>query len=443
MVEHHTDTQDDALILVVDDEPKILSSLERLLDDIDEFSVITCPSASDALDTLDKQSVDLIISDMRMPGMDGATFLALAAQRCPESPRILLTGYADMESTIRAINEGRISQYVSKPWNDEKLVQIINDALELKRLRQQNKRLLQIKEQQRLELQQLTENQESIIQRRTAELEQTAQQLDLAYQELQESYYQSIPLISHLIEMNERFKRKHSTRVATIAKLIGEKMGLEDNKLRQLFVGALLHDIGKLGLEQSIRGKAPTEFTQLETKRYRQHALLGESALLSFDPLREAAAIVRCHHERFDGKGFPGKLVGAAIPLGARIVAIANDYDNLLLPANFLGKPLNELQAHEFIIQESGKRYDPSVVAVFDSVIDEVRLLLANDKEVALPLDKVEPGMVLSQDLVNQHGMVMLVAGCSLSEAHINKLKKFEVAFNSKLTISIKQNPTA
>ena len=310
-------------------------------------------------------------------------------------------------------------------------------------MRQQNKRLLQIKEQQRLELQQLTENQESIIQRRTAELEQTAQQLDLAYQELQESYYQSIPLISHLIEMNERFKRKHSTRVATIAKLIGEKMGLEDNKLRQLFVGALLHDIGKLGLEQSIRGKAPTEFTQLETKRYRQHALLGESALLSFDPLREAAAIVRCHHERFDGKGFPGKLVGAAIPLGARIVAIANDYDNLLLPANFLGKPLNELQAHEFIIQESGKRYDPSVVAVFDSVIDEVRLLLANDKEVALPLDKVEPGMVLSQDLVNQHGMVMLVAGCSLSEAHINKLKKFEVAFNSKLTISIKQNPTA
>ena len=100
------------------------------------------------------------------------------------------------------------------------------------------------------------------------------------------------------------------------------------------------------------------------------------------------------------------------------------------------------MQAHEFIIQESGKRYDPQVVSAFDTVIDKVRLLLAKDREALLPLDKIEPGMTLSQDLINQHGMVMLVAGRVLTEAHIKKLQQFERAFDTKLMISIKQPPS-
>ncbi|RLT90696.1 MULTISPECIES: HD domain-containing phosphohydrolase [unclassified Ketobacter] len=431
-----------ATLLVVDDEENILSSLVRLFSDEDGFDVIAKSSATDALAVLEDRPVDIIISDMRMPIMDGATFLAQAAQRWPDTARMLLTGFSDMESTVRAINEGHISHYISKPWDDDDLVDKVKNALELKRLREQNKVLLQIKEQQRAELQALTENQEAIIRSRTEELQQTASQLDVAYQELQESYYQSIPLLSNLVEMNERHKKNHAARVANIAKIIGEEMQLPDREMRQLFIGALLHDIGKLGLEQSIRGKSTDSMSPLERKRYQQHAILGESALLSFDPLRDAAQIVRSHHERFDGKGFPGKLSGSDIPLGARIVAVANDYDNILLPNNFLGKNLNDMQAHEFIIQESGKRYDPQVVSAFDAVIDKVRLLLAKDREALLPLDKIEPGMTLSQDLINQHGMVMLVAGRVLTEAHIKKLQQFERAFDTKLMISIKQPPS-
>lgn len=431
-----------ATLLVVDDEENILSSLVRLFSDEDGFDVIAKSSATDALAILEDRPVDIIISDMRMPIMDGATFLAQAAQRWPDTARMLLTGFSDMDSTVRAINEGHISHYISKPWDDDDLVDKVKNALELKRLREQNKVLLQIKEQQRAELQALTENQEAIIRSRTEELQQTASQLDVAYQELQESYYQSIPLLSNLVEMNERHKKNHAARVANIAKIIGEEMQLPDREMRQLFIGALLHDIGKLGLEQSIRGKSTDSMSPLERKRYQQHAILGESALLSFDPLRDAAQIVRSHHERFDGKGFPGKLSGSDIPLGARIVAVANDYDNILLPNNFLGKNLNDMQAHEFIIQESGKRYDPQVVSAFDAVIDKVRLLLAKDREALLPLDKIEPGMTLSQDLINQHGMVMLVAGRVLTEAHIKKLQQFERAFDTKLMISIKQPPS-
>ncbi len=426
-------------ILLVDDEKGILASLSRLLDEIDNFEVFAYDSAIDALTFLERTSVDLIISDMRMPKMDGATFLAKVAKRWPDTARIILTGFADMESTIRAINEGHISHYISKPWDDEKLVTKINEALELKHLRDENKKLINIKEQQRRQLQLLTEEQENIIQKRTEELRETAQQLDIAYKELQESYYQSIPVLSHIVELNERQKKHHAKRVASISKIICKQLGLADAQTRQIFIGALLHDIGKIGLEQGILSKKMPSLTPVELKRYQQHTLLGESTLLSFDPLKEASSVVRSHHERYDGKGFPDKLKNDAIPLGARVVAVANDYDNLQLPSNFLGTSLTSIQAHEYILKESGKRYDPTVVDAFDKVIDLVRSKFSSAKESILTLDQVIPGMKLGQDLVNHHGMVMLAAGRVLTEAHIKKLKQFEHAFETKLQIGIIQ----
>lgn len=425
-------------VLLVDDEEKILASLTRLLEEEPDLKVLSCTSAVEALELLQHQPVDLIISDMRMPGMDGATFLSKAAQSWPDTGRILLTGFADVTSTIQAINEGRISHYISKPWDDDDVLKRIRQVLEVKRLREHNKQLLAIKEEQRQKLQQLTEQQEAIIKSRTSELEQTASQLDLAYQELQESYYQSVPLLGNLIELHERHKKNHAKRVADITRIIAKEMGATDRDQRQYYIGALLHDIGKIGIEQSILAKSTSDMTPVELKRYQQHTLLGESALLSLDPLREAAQIVRGHHERFDGKGFPGKLAGDAIPLGARIVALANDYDNLQLPNSFLGKPLTDFQARDYIMQESGKRYDPYIVGLFDQVFDRVRQLLSKSKEVVLSLDKVRPGMTLSQDLVNHHGMVMLAAGRALTEGHIKKLMQFESAFDTRLKIAVR-----
>lgn len=425
-------------LLLVDDEERILASLTRLLEEEPDLKVLSCTSATEALELLGKQQIDLIISDMRMPGMDGATFLAKAAQAWPDTARILLTGFADVRSTIQAINEGKISHYISKPWDDDDFLRRIREVLEVKRLREHNKQLLAIKEEQRRKLQQLTEHQEAIIKSRTAELEQTASQLDMAYQELQESYFQSVPLLGNLIELHERHKKNHAKRVADITRIIAKEMQATDRDLRQYYVGALLHDIGKIGIDHAVLAKSTSDMTPMELKRYQQHTLLGESALLSFDPLREAAQIVRSHHERFDGKGFPGKLAGDAIPLGARIVALANDYDNLQLPNNNLGKALTDFQARDYIIQESGKRYDPQIVSLFDQVFDRIQQLMSKSKEVVLTLDKVKPGMTLSQDLVNHHGMVMLAAGRSITEGHIKKLMQFEAAFDTRLKIAVR-----
>lgn len=423
-------------ILLVDDEHNILSSLSRLLEE-ENYSVMTASSGAEGLRLLEENKIDLIISDMRMPQMDGASFLKQAAEKWPESIRILLTGFADMKSTIAAVNEGQIFQYITKPWNDEDLLRRVRSALELKQLKDYNLHLERIQAQQNARLLELTEQQETIIQRRTAELEQTALQLDSAYQELQETYYQTVPLLANLIELNERHKRQHGARVAKVTELIAKGMQLPDHEARQCFFGAVLHDIGKIGLEPAILGKSVLEMTPMELKRYQQHTQLGETALLSFDPLREAAQIVLHHHERYDGKGFPARLAGAKIPLGARIVAVADDYDNLQLPNNFLGKVLTEIQAHEFILAESGKRYDPGVVTVFDRVFEQIQTLLSQKKEAILTTDKIKAGMKLSRDLVNQNGMVMLAAGKSLTDNYITKLKQFEITFNTRLQVVV------
>lgn len=424
------------LILLVDDEHNILSSLSRLLEE-EDYCVMTASSGADGLRILEQNKVDLIISDMRMPQMDGASFLKQAAEKWPESIRILLTGFADMKSTIAAVNEGQIFQYITKPWNDEDLLRLVRDALELKQIKDYNQHLERIQAQQNARLLELTEQQETVIQRRTAELEQTALQLDSAYQELQETYYQTVPLLANLIELNERHKKQHGARVAKVTELIAKGMQLPDHEARQCFFGAVLHDIGKIGLEPAVLGKSALEMTPMELKRYQQHPQLGEAALLSFDPLKEAAQIVLHHHERYDGKGFPARLTGVKIPLGARIVAVADDYDNLQLPNNFLGKVLTETQAHEYILSESGKRYDPGVVSVFDQMFEQIRTLMSQKKEVILTTDKIRPGMKLSRDLVNQNGMVMLAAGKPLTENYILKLRQFETTFNTRLQVAV------
>lgn len=244
-------------------------------------------------------------------------------------------------------------------------------------------------------------------------------------------------MLAALVDLNEKAKKGHAKRVAEISDLISVQMGLSLSEQRLIHVSALVHDIGKIGLDQRTQRKSVLEMTRGELLLYKQHPLLGESALLAFEPIQEAAHIVRGHHERYDGGGFPDKLSGESIPLGARIVAVANDYDNLLLPNNFTGVGMSDQEAYNFIIKESGKRYDPEVVTAFNCVYDRILAIHAKTMQVTLTVSKLSPGMVLSGDLINHHGIVMLAAGRTLTESLIDKLKQFETAFDTKLQVPV------
>src|SRR5690606_6021191 len=174
-------------VLLVDDEENILMALRRLLRR-SGYRCFFATSGADGLKILEQENVDLIVSDMRMPGMDGAQFLTQVRERWPRTVRRLLTGYADISSTIEALNKGGIYRYISKPWDDQGLLDAIAEGVRIRRLEREKAELLALTQQQNQQLKLFNEELEKRVQARTEELRQTADMLDLAYKELKDSY---------------------------------------------------------------------------------------------------------------------------------------------------------------------------------------------------------------------------------------------------------------
>ncbi|MFT5098820.1 MAG: response regulator RpfG family c-di-GMP phosphodiesterase [Flavobacterium sp.] len=177
------------VILFVDDEKSILSSLRRLFR-TSPYELLTAISGAEALDILKVRMVDLVVSDMRMPEMDGAEFLTKVASQWPETIRILLTGYSDLESTIAAVNNGRIYRYLSKPWEENDLRMTIHQALEKKTIEKERDRLLLLSSAQNAELLSLNQNLEKTVEARTEQISKT--------------FHQTILIFSQLVELREK-----------------------------------------------------------------------------------------------------------------------------------------------------------------------------------------------------------------------------------------------
>ncbi|WP_259745187.1 response regulator, partial [Pseudomonas protegens] len=187
-------------LLLVDDEESILNSLRRLLRS-QPYEVLVADSGARALEILAQRPVDLVMSDARMPNMDGATLLARVREGYPATRRILLTGYADLSTIIKAVNEGQIHQYLSKPWSDEELLLILRQTLEHQQAERELKRLQQLVLEQNRQLKASNANLEKRVASRTAELQQTADMLDLAYEELKHSYVTGTEVFSLLANL--------------------------------------------------------------------------------------------------------------------------------------------------------------------------------------------------------------------------------------------------
>jgi len=189
-----------ATLLFVDDEPSILSSLKRLFRP-HGYPIFTAESGAAGLEILRKEAIDLVISDMRMPEMDGAHFLEQVRLAWPETLRILLTGYADMESTIAAINRGQIYRYINKPWDDNEIVLIVREALERRRLEQENGRLNAMVEAQNTELRALNASLEEKVAERTEELNKAIKYVKSAHARLKTGFVNTVQAFSSLTEM--------------------------------------------------------------------------------------------------------------------------------------------------------------------------------------------------------------------------------------------------
>lgn len=420
-------------ILCVDDEPSILSALKRLFRP-HGFTVLTAGSGQEALELLAQQPVDVVISDMRMPQMDGAQFLEQVFQRWPETKRILLTGYADANATIAAVNLGHIWRYVAKPWNDAELVAAVQQALAHRRLERENAALVALTRRQNEELKQLNAALEAKVAARTAELQQMLAMLEKSHEELKKGFMTTVKVLSSLFELRGGKLAGHSRRVAETARQLAQALQLDEAAAQDVLLAALLHDIGKISLPDHLLDKPFNTMPAEERAQVMTHPQRGELVLNAVDQLKKAAVLVRHHHECFDGSGYPDHLVGLAIPLGARILAVANDFDALQL-GTLVSRPLKPAEARTYIFENRGKRYDPQVVAAFmakvaDQIPEEVQ-------ELPMRPGTLRPGMVLTRDLMHPDGYLLLAKGQAVDSVVIEQLLKIESLEGHRLTLYV------
>ncbi|MBV8659340.1 MAG: response regulator [Burkholderiales bacterium] len=415
------------VVMFVDDEANILSAVRRLFR-TSEYEIVTVGSGREALAYMAGNPVDVVVSDMRMPEQTGAELLCIVKQRWPECMRIILTGYADMTDTISAINRGEIYRYLLKPWQDDEFMAVVRDALGIKHLRDERTRLEALVRQQNRELEQK-------VRERTAELQKAMGLLSTAHDTLKKSFVASIKVFTSLIELRGDTIGAHSRRVADLAKQIARGMGLSDAEAQEVMVAGLLHDIGKLALPDRLLEIPYVAMSPPDRVEFEKHAVNGQAALMAVEQLQRPGMMIRHHHERYDGKGYPDELALEQIEIGARILAVANDFDELQMGL-LEERALDRNAAAHSMLRQAGKRYDPRVMEVFAS------LVLTPDakppqEEVAMKSMELRPGMILARDLRTQNGMLLLAKDYALDERLIEQIFGFERSARAPLPIFI------
>jgi response regulator RpfG family c-di-GMP phosphodiesterase len=312
-------------ILMVDDEPANLRVLERLFKH--DCDVVTAGSGPEGLELLERHSVSLIISDQRMPGMTGIEFLKKAALLRPHTTRIILTGYTDVEDLVEAINSGVVYRYVTKPWINDDLKQVVKRALDHYDVTKKQHRMSI--ENERLE-KRLSTNVRAFVEALT----------DVAYS--------SRPEV-----------RDHCRRTSDHAVLIGELIGMHRDEIEQLRCAALLHELPNLAFDQKtfLEGAASdTDQSRLIQATYQE----GLRPISSIPDLEDVATIIEYQHERFDGAGSLYGLAGDAIPTASRILAAANTVEEIRTLDEACSD--NADSATEQLRTKSGRELDPAFV---------------------------------------------------------------------------------
>jgi response regulator RpfG family c-di-GMP phosphodiesterase len=289
-------------ILIVDDEIEITEILADLLSE--EYECLKAGSAEDALARLREGEFQLVISDITMPGMSGLEMIPHVKDLSPQTVVVMISGMQTVESAIGALRLGAFD-YLMKPFDLRQVEAVVKRALEHYEL---------VVAKQRYE-----NHLEELVEQRTAEL-------DRALNSLEGSYRSTLQALTAALETRDLETHGHSERVVTYSLRLGREYGLSSEAMKSLEFGSLLHDIGKIGVPDSILRK-PAKLTEEEWVRMREHPLHGQQILRGIEFLQGAARVVAQHHEKWDGTGYPLGLRQEEIDICARIFAVADAFD--------------------------------------------------------------------------------------------------------------------
>jgi response regulator RpfG family c-di-GMP phosphodiesterase len=303
--------------------------------------VLFAASAAQALELLNSHTCAVIVSDNQMPGESGIEFLCKARQLSPDSVRVMMTAYADLDTALNAINRCEAYRFIIKPWDDQELVELIETCV----LRYELLNTLRMKD---------------------------------------EAIYRSL---SQAIELKDHYTRGHSDRVVAFSVALGKYLGLPPVTLTHLEHGAMLHDCGKIGVPEATLN-FPGKLDNDQMKVIRQHPEWGGEVARAAGMHQIAVNIVLYHHEHYNGQGYPTGLSGDDIPLEARIVAVADVFDALASDRPYRKALPPEVALREFMAM-SGTVLDPAIVEKFLEVVNELQLKAGGCDHNSLVVDSL------------------------------------------------------
>ncbi len=333
--------KDKHTILIVDDEENNLQFLKRTLRK--NYNILTASDGSEALNVVraEGHNISLIVSDQRMPTMTGTEFLSRISDDFPNIIKMLLTGYSDIDAMIDGVNKCNLFQYISKPINPTDLEIIIKNGIEAYELTLSKNTLLN---------------------------------------DLRELFFTTIKAISNALDAKDTYTHGHSHRVTMYSLILAKEMEFEEDMLEEIETAGLLHDIGKIGIPEDILCK-PGKLTDDEYQVIQGHAPGGRKILSTIPGLKSVSAWISCHHEKWDGTGYPNGLKGEDIPLPSRILAVADTYDAMTSNRSYRkGLP------HEVAVEEikncAGTQFAPGVIEVFLKIEHKFREAALNPLKV-------------------------------------------------------------
>ena len=366
-------TRTPASILIVDDDEAIRSLLGACLDD--SYWCATAASAEEAVALLQTGSFNLVLSDITMPGTSGLELCRYVQQTWPHTVVVMISAMTDIDYAVEAMRQGAFD-YITKPFDLARVTLAVDRALHYGQALEEKHRYEQVLEER--------------VRIRTDELRSANEDLNFMLDTLYRNYRATLRGLAGTLEARDIETRGHSDRVVAYSMKLGRKMGLTSNELIALEQGALLHDIGKVGVPDAVLLK-PGSLTTDEWVRMREHVAHGLRIIDGVEFLAGARWVVGQHHEKYDGSGYPNKLRGGGIHIHARIFAVADAYDAIRSD-----RPYRAGQSHEIACEEiaatSGSHFDPKVVSAFMSIRkgewDEIRRCAQSDERPEQLIDK-------------------------------------------------------
>jgi uncharacterized domain HDIG len=299
-------------ILIIDDEIMITSTLSTLIQIMLDYEVFTSNDPKELIESglLDREKIDLVISDFIMPYMNGLDLLSLIKEKQPHIVPILLTGYSDKESAIKSINDLGLYYYLEKPWDNNELIKVIENGIEKSKLEKELKQKL------------------VIIEKKNNEITRLYDLLRRDYDKEMDNVLEFVISLSNLVEAKDAYTENHTRRVADLAISLGKHMLLSKEQLKNIELGAIIHDIGKVSTPEAILNK-PGRLTAEEFEVMKDHPEAGARIIKPITALQKSADMVLSHHEKLDGSGYPNGLKASEIDIETRIITVADIFDAL------------------------------------------------------------------------------------------------------------------